>query len=317
MTTKESMVHKVNNNIDTMPKTRGRTLRNNESLQNIGDDSGEWTHQDLGTNGEPQPAESETNKKRASRSGKALAAPPAVAATTRSTRNKRGCGGNNSKATKQYPTLMSDPRLTKALDEAKYEAFTDPYRGVMPYFILDNNDNGQEELGGMTKQEALNAKSPWKNCAQILMENSSSWTFATGEEGKVEVVNVDEDDEPKNKNDEDETALVVQCGCPTVDKWAMDELEAYNKQKNAKKKKGGKGKKKKNNDTSGKDGEEVIIVDDENLLPAENSSNGKKVGHHLICGERKCDAKYSCPCDYNPVRECALGDHCAFISRLS
>jgi len=55
------------------------------------------------------------------------------------------------------------------------------------------------------------ANSPWVKCSGVLDGKCTSCRFDSGEEGKIEVVNVDvkEDDNKQPKNDEEETAFVV------------------------------------------------------------------------------------------------------------
>ena len=241
------------------------------------------------------------------------------------------------KMKKKKDSILSDPRLLQAIEEARYEAFVDPYRGIAPFFWVadsaensaaaaaaatDNNneqsvvmmhdDDDDDEDGDRwwkrTNVHPENMKSPWEKCSTVLntTDCGRAWSFRDWEYVHG-VVNVDDDDEDefydikdnnrRRKNNEQMT-LLVQCGCPTVDKLAMDAFEADHKL-HKKKKAGGrrarKRMKKKLNDA------DTLMKSDDSEESTSSSSSSSIVLPRLICGERSADAIPQHPCDYNPV----------------
>ena len=265
------------------------------------------------------------------------------------------------------------PRLVRIMEEANYEAYVDPYRGIVPFFSVSFNNNNQNNeanyldgsCGGSGGGEAIiDMQSPWIQCAPVLQQQTQgaafSWKFERGEdigdankmtsnvkkkklqhhrqrnmskrrkkheEEEVEIVNVDVDDEsssvivamPQNitsginssdNDDESNKVRVVQCGCPTVDSWAIDHWEKYqqhlskmkrkNKKSNNKKSKGGSGKetKKRKGDADVDDITDRSCDDDDG---DDNECNHPKTPI-LICGTREFCGGECCPCDFNPVR---------------
>ncbi len=280
--------------------TRGQSQKG-DSMSSLEFNNNEWTY-----SGSLQEQQSTVHEKRTSTQNAATKRQREDATTSTTTANntrgasKRGGGdkrnttsSKNSQQQNDKSLLSANLELVTSLTEAKYEACVDPYRGIVPYFSVS------AETGTAENAESMDC--PWKNCCHILSNVTGKKTL-------------------EEENDK-ECMVFVQCGCPTVDKWAVYELEAYNKEqlKNAKKKKkkrkggsggGGRGRKRKNSvdsDTSSASGknddEDCIIVDGDDEVPAENgeSNEGKTKGLHLICGERKSDVKTLHPCDYNPV----------------
>lgn len=90
--------------------------------------------------------------------------------------------------------------------------------------------------------------------------------------------------------EKEDVALLVRCGYSTMDRWARDEWDTYNKQK-AKKRKS-KSKRKRSNKDEGEDGEDAKMGEDNRMFGAD--------GPRLIYG-RMSDAKGLHPCDCNSV----------------
>ena len=83
------------------------------------------------------------------------------------------CGATSSSSSKRRgkpstPTLSSDPRVVRALEEAEYEAGVDPYRGMAPFFSLTNAiDNNNDDSGNTTSQPPLPPPPP-SSCLPLL-----------------------------------------------------------------------------------------------------------------------------------------------------
>jgi len=141
-------------------------------------------------------------------------------------------------------TLASDPRLVRAMTESYYEAFIDPFRGAVPCFSLCHYNNSTTEENNNTgiiisdaeANNEMDAEGPRRKCCGALYERCSGWSFSNDAGGEApEVVDVDDDNDDDGNNDgnndgntEDDdrgenSALLVRCGCPTVDKWAANE----------------------------------------------------------------------------------------------
>ena len=210
-------------------------------------------------------------------------------------------------------TMQSHPRLVRIMKEANYEANVDPYRGIVPFFSVPfNNNNKNNEAnyldgscGGSGGGEAIIDQSPWIECAPVLQQQQTqdapfSWKF--------ERMDVDGgNNSSSDKTDESNTVRVVQCGCPTIDSWAMDHWKKYqqkmkrkNKKSNNKQGKGGGGG---NNDNGGSGKETKKHKDDADLDDiTDRSCNGDDIECKipiLICGTSGGEC---CPCDFNPVR---------------
>ncbi len=225
--------------------------------------------------------------------------------------------------------LKSHPRLSRIMEEAKYEAFVDPFRGITPFFSLSFNDESHSN----------DVQSPWMQCQPVLRRECTDWAFERGEDvdvknlttnskkrkeletkqQHVEIVNVDDDsssvvavqqltfNSSNNNTNCENNVRIVQCGCPTIDTWAVQEWDKYQQHLSKKNKKGGKKRKRKTKndkdvdevtDLSCDDANVMTIDDDENAV--ENNVNSLAAATpFLICGQRKKDE--SCPCDYNPV----------------
>lgn len=232
---------------------------------------------------------------------------------------------------------LTDPHLQQAIEEARYEAFVDPYRGLSPFFwVADSAENGaatasaidhnydNDDTHGHTMMQddderchrvrmwetattninRENMKSPWEKCSSVL-NRDSAWRFQNWEEvhGVVNVDDLDDDEfcdieNSKRRNttneDDEQMTLLVQCGCPTVDKLAMDEFEMDHKLNNTKKKKkAGRGRKRmkilNGNDT------------DSSMKSDTNEDDTSILSPRLICGERSSYSKTQHPCDFNPV----------------
>ena len=310
-----------------MTKTRGGRQKAS-ALVDLADESKEW-RAPLAPDTSSQPSTS-TRSTRSTRSSNASSAATATVGNT-AHNNDNNTSTNNttstttarkrSKKKKADETLRSDPDVIQALIEADYEANVDPYRGINPCFAISYNNGSQD---------GIDADIPWKKCDDTLTVDklvSTKWKFISCSNNNETIVNVDEgeDYEESTNGGEDSNnnvALLVQCDCPTVDKWARDGMETYNKQLNAKKKKRGKKRKKSgssenNNNSSSADemksGEDDDEDDDSIMILLGNNNNNDdaaktvlKRGPHLICGERKKDSKNATllhPCDYNPVCE--------------
>ena len=311
-----------------MTKTRGGRQKAS-ALVDLADESKEW-RAPLAPDTSSQPSTS-TRSTRSTRSSNASSAATAtVGNTAHNSDNNTSTNTNTtstttarkrSKKKKADETLRSDPDVIQALIEADYEANVDPYRGINPCFAISYNNGSQD---------GIDADIPWKKCDDTLTVDklvSTKWKFISSSNNNETIVNVDEgeDYEESTNGGEDSNnnvALLVQCDCPTVDKWARDGMETYNKQLNAKKKKRGKKRKKSgssenNNNSSSADemksGEDDDEDDDSIMILLGNNNNNDdaaktvlKRGPHLICGERKKDSKNATllhPCDYNPVCE--------------
>jgi hypothetical protein len=207
-------------------------------------------------------------------------------------------------------------------------------------------------MGGMAIPDE--ARSPWAGCRDAIAaavvtggddNDDARWSFCNvGRDGKEEttslvvnvdvdeddddggivVVVVDRDEERGGGGGEDAAAVLVRCGCPTVDGWAVAELDAYGKRlaadakRAAKKKKGGGG------GGGGKRGVATTTAAtngdgrdgggrgkrDDSAVESRDGRNGPENdvdypparGVHLICGERKHDSAGTLhPCDFNPV----------------
>jgi len=209
-------------------------------------------------------------------------------------------------------TMQSHPRLVRIMEEANYEAYVDPYRGIVPFFSVSfNNNNKNNEAnyldgscGGRGGGEAIiGMQSPWIQCAPVLQQQQTqdspfSWDVDGGNNSS------------SDKTDESNKVRVVQCGCPTVDSWAIDHWEKYqqhlpkmkrkNKKSNNKKSKGGSGKetKKRKGDADVDDITDRSCDDDDG---DDNECNHPKTPI-LICGTREFSGGECCPCDFNPVR---------------
>jgi len=221
------------------------------------------------------------------------------------------------------------------MEEAHYEAFVDPFRGITPFFSLCNDEGGS---GANNDTDNIDTQSPWIQCGPVLQGECTAWKFERGEDidaktmsnnnkkqqqkkgakkqqQEVEIVNVDDDSVVavqqlnfnNNNNDDDNKVRIVQCGCPTIDSWATDEWHKYQQHLSKKNKKGGKKRKRKNNSA---DVEEVtdLSCDDANIMTiddddAENNLNNSLAAMTpvLICGERNLNGDECCPCDFNPV----------------
>ena len=226
----------------------------------------------------------------------------------------RGGGSNNSYS---QSDMMTDPRLLQAIDEATYEAYVDPYRGMVPYFSVSfhqDNSSDDDDIGKRGAMENIvDVKSPWTGCAEILDENCSTWRLdcpaakrdEVASKNTIEVVNVDDDGSKSTNEDETEScadtrkgdrAVVLQCGCPTVDKWAMDEWELHNKERAVSKKGGRQGKERKQNLPCNLEDD-----DQSKALDSGNKINAEPNVARIFCGKRKSDDKLHCPCDSNPV----------------
>jgi len=212
-------------------------------------------------------------------------------------------------------TMQSHPRLVRIMEEANYEAYVDPYRGIVPFFSVPfNNNNKNNEAnyldgscGGRGGGEAIiGMQSPWIQCAPVLQQQQTqdapfSWKF--------ERLDVDGgNNSSSDKTDESNTVLLVQFGCPTIDSWAMDHWRKYQqKMKRENKKsnnnKNGKGGGGGNNDNGGSGKETKKHKDDADLDDiTDRSCNGDDIECKipiLICGTSGGEC---CPCDFNPVR---------------
>ena len=290
------------------------------NINNGGDDDRVWDVDD-----------DEEDSRQPSGELEASAATNIAIPTTRSSRvtaSQRTCQ-QPQKQKKNSP--LSDPRLLQAIEEARYEAFVDPYRGLAPFFWVsdiadysaaasNSNDDGDDANGKsmiltmqdsddeesnrwweMTNIDPENMKNPWAKCASVLDNDCRNrWSFQNWEAFHG-VVNVDDEDEfydtddlRRNNVDFEQTPLLVQCGCPTVDKLAADAFEADHKLHNNKRKKAGsRGQKRMRKDA------EVSLTkssdDNEDNLPS------TPILRRLISGERSPGAIPHHPCDYNPV----------------
>ena len=88
-----------------------------------------------------------------------------------------------------------------------------------------------DEMAGMVDPDETD--SPWVGCCHVINNDccGGDWSFhnvggCDDEEGEMEeVVDIDEDDVTNNGA----VAILVNCGCPTVDGLAEAELDAYTK----------------------------------------------------------------------------------------
>ena len=237
------------------------------------------------------------------------------------------------------------------MEEAKYEAFVDPFRGITPFFSLSFNDDGRSDNGGVANNDAtttaaanIDMQSPWMQCELVLRGECTNWTFERGEDvdvknmtttskkrkeletkgaakqqQQVEIVNVDDDsssvvavqqlnfnnNNTNNNTNDENNVRIVQCGCPTIDSWAIQEWDKYQQHLSKKNKKGGKKRKRKTvadveevTDLSCDDNN-VMTIGDDNVAAESNDKSLAAATPVLICGQRKKDE--CCPCDYNPV----------------
>ena len=252
----------------------------------------------------------------------------------------------------------------RVMEEAHYEAFVDPYRGMTPFFSLSFNNNSSNDVeGGRSSGDHetnvnIDKQSPWMQCETVLQgqeECCPSWRLERGEvidvknmtsnsnhkkqmhkgttamkQQQTEVImNVDEDsssiiavqqlDFTNNNDDNDQDKVrIVQCGCPTIDSWAIQEWDKYQQYLSKQKKKGKKKRKKrkrKMNHSADVVVEEVTDLsceDDTNVVMAIDDDNDdddakKSVASLaestpiLICGQRKLSGGECCACDFNPV----------------
>ena len=275
----------------------------------------------------------------------------------RTTRNGGG-GGRRRRAPPPPPNvpietesiLQSHPRLSRMMEEAKYEAFVDPFRGITPFFSLSFNDDSHSDNGGgvanndaaTTTANIIDMQSPWMQCEPVLRGECTDWSFERGEDvdvknmtttnkkrqelerkgakkqqqQQVEIVNVDDDSSSvvavqqltfsnnSNNTDGENNVRIVQCGCPTIDAWAIQEWDKYQQHLSKKNKKVGKKRKRKAKNVA--DVEEVtdLSCDDTNVMTIDDDDDGNvnslaAATPVLIFGQRRKDE--SCPCDYNPV----------------
>ena len=284
----------------------------------LADDSNEWRAPLAPDTSQPSTSTS-TRSARSSNASAAATATATVGTTHNDDNNNNNASTNNttsntrkrSKKKKTDETLRSDPYVIQVLNEADYEANVDPYRGINPCFAISYNNGSQD---------GIDAAIPWKQCDDVLTVNklvSTKWKFiSNNNEQKIE-----EDYESNNNNNNGDSnnnnvALLVQCDCPTVNKWAKDEMETYNSQINAKKKKRGKKRKKNGSENNNSSADEMKSGDDDDdsimILLGNNKNNDEKTALNraprLIFGERKkdstsTDATLLHPCDYNPVSE--------------
>ena len=193
-------------------------------------------------------------------------------------------------------------------------------------------------MGGMAIPDE--ARSPWAGCRDAIAAvvagsddvDDPRWSFrSVGRDGKEETtsqvvnVDVDEDDDDGGRGGgggEDAAAVLVRCGCPTVDGWAAAELDAHGKRlaadakRAAKKKRGGGGGGRKRGVVTttatigdardgggrGKRDDSAAESRDGRNGPENDVDCPPSRGVHLICGERKHAAAGTLhPCDFNPV----------------
>jgi hypothetical protein len=244
--------------------------------------------------------------------------------------------------------MQSHPRLSRIMEEAQYEAYVDPFRGIVPFFSLSFNNNDSENnntKGGGANNINIDMQSPWIQCEPVLQGECSCWKFERGEDvddtkkttnnnkkqqqqkkgskkqQEVEIVNVDDDSSStvavqqlnnnNNDNNNDENKVrIVQCGCPTIDSWAIEEWEKYQQQILSKKKKnkGGKKRKRKNSSVDVEDvtdlscgDNNVVVTVDEDDTENSNATSLAAITPTLICGQRQLGGDECCPCDFNPV----------------
>jgi len=262
---------------------------------------------------------------------KALAAATTAISTIRSSRAAASQRTRIQPQNQKKNSPLTDPRLLQAIEEARYEAFVDPYRGLAPFFWVSdsadysaaasNSDDGGEDANGqsmimmmqdsdnedsdrwweMRNIDPENMKNPWAKCATVLgTDCRNGWSFQSWE-AVHGVVNVDEEDEfydindlRRNNVDFEQTPLLVQCGCPTVDKLAVDAFEADHKLHNTKRKKAGsRGQKRMKKD--------AVVCSTKSSDDNEDISSSTPILPRLICGEISPGAIPHHPCDYNPV----------------
>jgi hypothetical protein len=207
-------------------------------------------------------------------------------------------------------------------------------------FAIDDGIEHSRNVHSRDSRDALvdpdDAGSPWMACRDaifVVTGGDDGWSFRNvgrGREGwnettthvvdvdadDVDVVVIDHDEEWRGRGEggtiDDGAAILVKCGCPTVDGWAVAELEAYNKRlvadakRTAKRKRGGDG------------GRGAVVTsnesgrgkrdDDDSTDKSQNDRHGHEyvdsapsTKAQLICGTRKHDAGTLHPCDFNPV----------------
>ena len=260
------------------------------SLQDLVDDEKSWLYESTGNvaNDEAAIAIDDDDSPPKTRSGRSKNKVQTTMTTTTTARNTRSAinaatarastkrGGGKKQSSSSQPLLKNEPHIQKALTESHYEAFTDPYRGISPWFWLENGHNHTSSNGGSAKKNnnggdmshspvgrvGRNGDAveeypcPWIGCESVLESSrcANDWKFTLVNcngngndeivvQKNVEVVNIDSDTEgnetTQSNHDEERSAKVmfVQCGCPTVDSLASAELEEYEKQKAAEEKK--------------------------------------------------------------------------------
>ena len=239
--------------------------------------------------------------------------------------------------------IQSHPRLSRIIEEANYEAFVDPYRGILPYFSLSCNNHTNDDNDGVSNTNndyarMVDTPNPWKQCEPVLMGECTSWKFQRGEDidtkfmsssnkrqksqskrqqQEVEIVNVDEESTSVvpvqqlnfNNDNPNDKVRIVQCGCPSIDSWAIEEWEKYQQYLAKKNKKGGKKRKRGKSavvdveELTDLSGEDVVmtIEDNDGVVGSNGGKSLADITPTLICGRRKLDGDQCCPCDFNPV----------------
>ncbi len=157
----------------------------------------------------------------------------------------------------------------------------------------NNNKKQQQQKKGSKKQQEVEI---------VNVDDDSSSTVA------VQQLNNNNNDN-NNSNDENKVRI-VQCGCPTIDSWAIEEWEKYQQQILSKKKKnkGGKKRKRKNSSVDVEDvtdlscgDNNVVVTVDEDDTENSNATSLAAITPTLICGQRQLGGDECCPCDFNPV----------------
>jgi hypothetical protein len=241
---------------------------------------------------------------------------------------------NNQEEGDEASIMQSHPRLSRIMEEAQYEAFVDPFRGIVPFFSVsfnNDNENNTEGGGARSDEDNIDRQSPWVQCEPVLQGGCSSWKFEQAEDVHakkvtnnkkqqqkngstkhqvVEVVNVDDDStstvalqQSNNGSNDENNVRIVRCGCPTIDSWAIEEWETYQQHLSKKNKKGGK-KRKRTEVTDLSASDDTIAVNTIDEDDAENNNVNislAAITPTLICGQRRLGGDECSPCDFNPV----------------
>uniref|UniRef100_A0A7S4J0L6 ubiquitinyl hydrolase 1 n=1 Tax=Odontella aurita TaxID=265563 RepID=A0A7S4J0L6_9STRA len=236
-----------------------------------------------------------------------------TSSTASSAGGKAAARRANRQQREEEAKLQARRIILDLIDQAKYEALVDPYRGIYSHvdsggcgFVVPSQNNGatvsetdmsDEDLARyLAAKDSPRKRNPWGRCLGVPLGGAHGFSLEEDRDGTKSsaVISL-----PRTG-----VGWVPSCSCPSVTSWCNEEVVKrrvkLKKERSSKSKKKGRGK----GMEQGKPGSNKSK--DESGMEVQHSDQVVQatITAKLVEVRRDPDSSFRCPCDYNP---CCLG----------